>query len=69
MPELAAHVRAVPARPPDPMRFVRKAVADAYGRFGLDVLADEIAASERISDAVYEDVEARALEAVRRRLR
>jgi LAO/AO transport system kinase len=69
VPELAAHLRGVPARPPDPMHFVRKAVADAYGRFGLAVLAGETAASERTSDAVYEDVEARALDAIRRRLR
>jgi LAO/AO transport system kinase len=64
--ELADHLRAVPARPPDPMHFVRKAVAEAYGRFGLAVLAEQ--ARTPAPDTLYEDLEAAALDAVRRRM-
>jgi LAO/AO transport system kinase len=69
--ELAAHLRAVPARPPDPMHFVRKAVAEAYGRFGLDVLERTAPAwpPDLVRTAVYETLEALALEAIGRALR
>jgi LAO/AO transport system kinase len=60
--ELAAYLAALPRRPSDPMHFVRKAVAEAYGRFGLDVLAREGPTSSR--DVVYEELEARALATV-----
>ena len=69
--ELAAHLRTVPRRMPDPMHFVAKAVAEAYGRFGLDILHSESGAwaADAAATAVYEDLEAKALEAIRRRLR
>ena len=69
VPELAAYLRAVPARPPDPMHFVRKAVADAYGRFGLAVLADEAWALDAAVTTPYEELEVAALATVGRRLR
>lgn len=69
VPELAAYLRAVPARPPDPMHFVRKAVADAYGRFGLSVLSDDDWAPGAAATTPYEELEAAARAAVRRRLR
>ena len=62
--ELAAYLAALPRRPVDVMHFVRKAVGEAYGRFGLDVLAREAARWAPAAGDVYEDLEAWALAAV-----
>jgi len=70
IPELATHVRSIPPRPPDPMHFVRKTIAEAYGRFGLDLLARASSGwPAPTPSTVYEDLEARALGAVRGALR
>jgi LAO/AO transport system kinase len=67
VPELAAYLRALPQRPPDPMHFVRRAVAEAYGRFGLAIV-ERAAATWDGRGAAYEELEARAFDAVRREL-
>lgn len=71
VPELAAYLRET-ARPEDAdgqrrheRHFLRKAVAERYGRFGLD----EVDRLPESPGAVYEDREAAALDAIRARLR
>lgn len=71
VPELAAYLRET-ARPEDADgqrrhegHFLRKAVAERYGRFGLDAI-DRL---PEMPGAVYEDREAAALDAIRTRLR
>ena len=68
--EVASYLRSVPARPPDPMHFVRRMIAEAYGHFGLRLL-DAAAATwpTPAPSTIYEDLEARALDAVRAGLR
>jgi LAO/AO transport system kinase len=70
IPELASHLRNVPSRPPDPMHFVRKTIAEGYGRFGLGLL-DRAAAGwpAATPSTIYEDLETRALDAVRTAVR
>jgi LAO/AO transport system kinase len=70
VPELAAFLRET-ARPEDAAtqhrhegHFLRKAVAERYGRFGLDAL-DRLA---EMPGAVYEEREAAALDAIRSRI-
>jgi LAO/AO transport system kinase len=69
--ELTGVVLAAPSRDPDwsdrERVFLERAVADEYGRFGLDALAAARAALP--AGASYEDAEAAALAAVRARLR
>jgi len=69
--ELAAYLSTVPPRPPEPMHFVERAVAEAYGSFGRAILAEEAATwgAEALRTSVYEDLEQRALDAIRQRLR
>ena len=69
--ELAAYLSAMPPRPSDPMHFVARAVAEAYGRFGTAILAEEAPTwdAATIRASVYEDLEQRALDAVRQRVR
>jgi len=70
IPELASHLRNVPSRPPDPMHFVRRMIAEAYGRFGLGLLESAAATWPAPTPAtIYEDLEVRALDAVRAGLR
>jgi LAO/AO transport system kinase len=71
VPELAAYLREA-ARPEDAatqrrheLHFLRKAVAERYGRFGLEEV-DRVAAAP---DAVYEEREAAVLDAIRARVR
>jgi LAO/AO transport system kinase len=71
VPELAAYLRET-ARPEDAatqrrheQHFLRKAVAERYGRFGLEEV-DRLAAAP---DAVYEEREAAVLDAIRARVR
>jgi LAO/AO transport system kinase len=50
--------------------FLRKAIAERYGAFGLDELARFLAdGGARLHDARYEELEAAALEAIRGRVR
>ncbi len=75
--ELAAFLRqSVP--PPDAAaarrrdrHFLRRAVAERYGRFGIDVLEQSLAAvpAAHADGALYEELEAAALRAIRERLR
>ncbi|HXJ32407.1 MAG TPA: hypothetical protein VMS22_00085 [Candidatus Eisenbacteria bacterium] len=71
VPELAAYLRELPVRRPDPLHFVRRQVAEAYGTYGLEVFEAERGRWPRgwAAEAVYEDLEAAALGAVRARLR
>src|SRR6185369_3667358 len=67
VPELAAYLRALPQRLPDPMHFVRRAVAEAYGRFGLAIV-ERAAVTWDGRGAAYEELEARAFDTIRREL-
>ena len=68
--ELASHLQTLPPRAPDPMHFVRKTIAEGYGRFGLELLARAAAAwPAPTPSTIYEDLETRALDAVRGALR
>lgn len=52
------------------LHFLRKAMAERYGEFGVDELGRFLAnGGDRLRDARYEDLEAAALDAVRARVR
>ncbi len=69
--ELAAYLRGLPVRRPDPIHFVRRQVVETHGTYGLEVFEAERRRwpAGWAADAVYEDLEAAALRAVRARLR
>jgi hypothetical protein len=76
VPELAAFLRAHVALPDaaalrrKELHFLRRAIAERYGDFGLDVLGRFLAdGGARRPDARYEDLETEALDAIAARLR
>ena len=71
VPELARYLCRVPMRRPDLVHFVRRALQDAYGRFGVRVWEEGggPAALEAVPSPIYEDVEGAALAMVRARVR